>query len=90
MTPEAVDGLIAQALDNVLDRGAQPLRVLLSMASYRALVERDGLAPRRLGAHAATSLRAHVMGFDLPVDCERSVADDDACVTYVLAATAKV
>jgi hypothetical protein len=83
VSPEAVDQLVAIAVTNVLDSGAMPARVFVGVPAYRALVERDGLAPRSIGKTAATSLRALVLGFDLPVDCERSVTDDNAVCTYV-------
>lgn len=82
MTAETVDKQIAKVVGLVLDRGGQPICVRVSVASYRTLVARDGLAPRHIGATSCESLRAFVLGFELPVDCDRSVPDDDCAVPF--------
>lgn len=86
MTAHRVDENIVLVVNDVLENGRQPLRVLLSVESYRLLVARDGLAPRHIGATASTSLRALVCGLDLPVDCDKDMADDNAFVTYAYVA----
>ena len=83
MNADYVDGLVAAAVSNVLEAGAQPGRVLLGMPAYKVLLARDGLATRSIKSGAAASVRALVHGFDLPVDCERSVADDNALCTFI-------
>lgn len=86
MTAEVVDEIVARAVTNALEAGAQPSRVIVGVPAYQALVHRDGLAPRSIGKNAATSVRALVHGFDLPVDCDKSVEADNAICTYVAVA----
>jgi hypothetical protein len=81
MTAERVTANIATVVLMTLEHGQWPFHVQLSVASYRALVARDGLEPRRIGATKSDTLRVRVHGFDLPADCHRGVGDDDAYVT---------
>lgn len=82
MTPEMVDRLIGIALANVLDVGAQPMRAVVGTRAYRVLLERDGLRHRRVGQVDASSVRWERDGWDLPVDCDRTIGDDNALVCY--------
>jgi hypothetical protein len=78
-----VEQVVALAVGHALEQGGQPCRVLVGIPAYRALVARDGLRPRGPWKAEATSCRIMVLGFDLPVDCDRHVADDNANCTYV-------
>ena len=83
MTAADVDSIVAEAVANALLCGAQPARVLLGVRGYRLLATRDKLAPRSIGKSAATSLRAYVDGFDLPIDCDAGLPDGEAVCTFV-------
>jgi hypothetical protein len=80
---EAVDVVMESAVMKALDVGGQPCRIIVGVPAYQALAARDGMAPRSIGKNAATSVRALILGFDMPVDCDRGVEADNAICTYV-------
>jgi hypothetical protein len=85
VTAAQADWQIKENLTVTVERGWQPMRVLVSPVTYRAMVERDGLSPRHIGAHACTTLLTFVEGFALVVDCDKGVPDA-AIVTAALKA----
>lgn len=80
MTVEQVDAQISRWVAQALDDGMWPLGVRLSPPSYQALLARNGLEPHHIGRVDRDRLFARVNGFELPVDCDRVVADDGAVV----------
>lgn len=83
VTAELVDQIMGMAVTNALATGAQPCRMIVGVSAYQALAARDGMAPRSIGKNASTSVRALIQGFDLPVDCDRTIEADNAICTYV-------
>lgn len=79
-----VEANIGRTTERALECGVRPLRAIVSVRDYRALAAARPLEPRHIGQAAATCLRVRVCGFDLVVDCDGSVPDNDAHVTSTI------
>jgi predicted exporter len=75
-----VEANILDTLEGTLACGYQPTCVRVDVASYKALLARNGLETRSLRVHATDTLRVRLLGFDLPVDADARVPHDDAWV----------
>lgn len=80
MSAEQVETNVAEAVEGMIDAGNQPMSVRISVEDYRTLLARNGLEPRSLRVWKADTLRAKVLGFDLPVDADARVPNGDAWV----------
>lgn len=76
----AVNRILYGIVRRTMEAGQQPLRVLLSVADYRALVAKRGLEPRSIGKTKKDTLRVKLLGFDLPADADKRVDDLDPMV----------
>jgi hypothetical protein len=84
LTAVAAKKVAARVVDNVVEKGLLPVRLLVGVETYRALFAAcDELQPRSIGRVVADTVRVQIDGFDLPVDCDASAGPGSVGVRFI-------